>query len=204
MITMTEPKKKIQKRSLETRQKIIRTAEELFAQYGFDATNTNMIAKEAEISVGSIYTHFKDKWEIFLIILEQYRRKIYEFAKESIDRILREEDDLGATIKWAIPALYEINRINANLSRELERFVLVDERAAEIDARQEMAEDELILKLLNHFSDQVLVTDPESTATIINLQLRVVFRHLIKNRGEVDEKAILNAFTEMFLNSISR
>lgn len=201
---MAEQKKKPQKRALETRKKIISTAEDLFARHGFEDTNTNMIAREADISVGSIYTHFKDKWEIFRLILEEYRRNVYEFARESIERILQEEDDLSATIKWVIPALFEINRINENLSRELERFVLVDPRAAEIDARQERKEDALILKFLTHFKDQLLVSDLKSAATLINLQLRVVFRHLLNNPGNRKEKEILDTFIEMTLNSIRK
>jgi len=201
---MTETKKRPQKRSLETRNKIIGTAEKLFARYGFDETNTNMIAREAAISVGSIYTHFKDKWEIFLIILEEYRQKTYNFAAARIDQIVLEEHDPKEVLSMVIPALYEINRINQNLSNELERFVLVDSRAAEIDARQEKAEDQLIKKLLIHFKDHLLVTDIDSAATLINLQLRVVFRHLLKNQDNTDEKIFLDTFIEMLSNSIQK
>lgn len=201
---MTETKKRPQKRSLETRNKIIDTAEKLFARHGFDETNTNMIAREAAISVGSIYTHFKDKWEIFLIILEEYRQKTYNFAAASVDQIVTEEHDPKAVLSMVIPALYEINRINKNLSNELERFVLVDSRAAEIDARQEKAEDQLIKKLLLHFKDQLLITDIDSAATLINLQLRVVFRHLLKNQGNADAKKVLNTFIKMLSNSIQK
>ena len=199
---MHQAERKPQKRTLETRKKIIATTEKLIARHGFDATNTNMIAREADISVGSIYTHFKDKYEIFLIILEQYRQKTYDFACDSIEKIITENNDPKTVLAWAIPALYHVNKINRNLSLELERFVLVDRRAAAIDRRQEKAEDELIKKLLVHFKSKILVTDIDAAATLINLQLRILFRHLLQIRSKAGEKALLNAFIEMLSHSI--
>lgn len=45
-------------------EKIVRTAERLFAQKGFASTGMRAIAKAAQVSIGAIYHHFKSKEDI--------------------------------------------------------------------------------------------------------------------------------------------
>jgi len=59
-------------KSKNTRGKIIKSAMSLFITQGFAATTTQKIAEKAKISEGSIYTHFKNKKEIFEVILSTY------------------------------------------------------------------------------------------------------------------------------------
>lgn len=54
----------IQKRSKKTRQLIIETAFRLFLKNGYKKTNTILIAKEAKVSIGVVYSYFKDKKEL--------------------------------------------------------------------------------------------------------------------------------------------
>jgi len=192
----------VQKRSIETRNKIVITARELFAENGFEETNTNMIARAAGISVGSIYSHFKDKWEIFLIILEEHKEEILNYGKKNLDRILEQNQDVETAIKWIIPGLYQINKLNGRLNHELERFIQVDARAAAVHEKWETQEDQLLLRFLNHYSERLKISDPESAATILNLQLRSIFYYFFNNKENVDEKALISQFVEMMCNYI--
>ena len=47
-----------------TEERIVRTAERLFAQRGFASTGMRAIAKAAQVSIGAIYHHFKSKEDI--------------------------------------------------------------------------------------------------------------------------------------------
>ena len=65
--------------------KVIDTAKNHFARYGFDGTNTNKVAQDAGISVGSLYKYFATKEDLFLrvvhegsLLLEQALSKIGE------------------------------------------------------------------------------------------------------------------------------
>ena len=61
-----------QKRSKLMARKILDTALKLFCDKGYYNTTTNEIAREAGISVGSLYSYFQDKDTIFIEILKQY------------------------------------------------------------------------------------------------------------------------------------
>jgi AcrR family transcriptional regulator len=59
----------MQKRSEETRAKIMSVALEMFARQGYDATSVADICREAGVSKGAFYHHFPTKQDIFLALL---------------------------------------------------------------------------------------------------------------------------------------
>lgn len=61
-----------QARGLARIQSILDTAELLFAQIGYDATTTNLIAERAGISPGSLYQYFANKQAIAEALAERY------------------------------------------------------------------------------------------------------------------------------------
>lgn len=60
--------KKVQNRTLESRDKLLKAAYELFAEKGYYNTNTKEIVKKAGISVGNFYNYYKDKADIYLAL----------------------------------------------------------------------------------------------------------------------------------------
>ena len=84
-------KEPVQKRSRETRRKILKVAMELFSEVGFNVTTTALIAQRGGFSVGSIYAHFTNKREIFLTVLDEYSEQIFSYLQASIDRIIAQE-----------------------------------------------------------------------------------------------------------------
>ena len=67
-----------QARSQERFDKILDTAANLFAKKGFEATTTNEIAKEAAISIGSVYQYFDDKKGIAEALTARYVEALRE------------------------------------------------------------------------------------------------------------------------------
>ncbi len=66
----------IQKRSIEKRDKIIKLGFELMCNNGYFNTNTNDIAKYADVSTGIVYQYFNDKKEIFIEGFKEYSNSI--------------------------------------------------------------------------------------------------------------------------------
>ena len=55
----------------ETRDRILKSAEELFARKGFDATSVRQIIKKARVNLAAIHYHFGSKEGLFLAVLKQ-------------------------------------------------------------------------------------------------------------------------------------
>lgn len=66
----------IQKRSIEKRDRIIKLGFELMCNNGYFNTNTNDIAKYADVSTGIVYQYFNDKKEIFIEGFKEYSNSI--------------------------------------------------------------------------------------------------------------------------------
>lgn len=69
---MSDTRMPVQKRSMESKKKILDAGFALFCEKGFYKTNTIAIAKRAGVSTGAVYSYFKDKWQIYIAAFEDY------------------------------------------------------------------------------------------------------------------------------------
>ncbi len=63
----------------ELREKIISGARELFLEHGIENTSMRMIADKIEYSPATIYLHFKDKNELFYVIMDKAFTKFFNY-----------------------------------------------------------------------------------------------------------------------------
>ncbi len=62
----------MQRRSEETKHRILQTAQQLFAKNGYDATGVAEICAAAAVSKGAFYHHFPSKQAVFLTLLKDW------------------------------------------------------------------------------------------------------------------------------------
>lgn len=67
----------MQKRSLETQERILNTALMLFSEQGFERTGVDQICRNSGISKGAFYHHFSSKDELFLRLLDNWTEAIH-------------------------------------------------------------------------------------------------------------------------------
>lgn len=70
--------KPVQKRSRGRVEDILRAAEYVFNEKGYEASTTNAIADKAGIPIGSLYQYFKNKKAILDSLSEKYTRELKE------------------------------------------------------------------------------------------------------------------------------
>ncbi len=63
---------------------ILNASAKIFAQYGFDRSKIDNIAKEAGIGKGTIYGYFSSKDELFTECIKYYFKKYYIYTVKSI------------------------------------------------------------------------------------------------------------------------
>jgi len=74
----------------EKRERVLNAAAVEFARLGFTAANINVIAKKAEISIGSMYNYFESKEALFLTVGE----KGYQIIEDVLSKINLEDGDI--------------------------------------------------------------------------------------------------------------
>ncbi|KAA3643482.1 MAG: TetR family transcriptional regulator [Chloroflexi bacterium] len=89
----------------ERQERILAAAAELFVHYGYDKTTVDDIAREAGVSKGAIYLHFKSKDELFETLLVSEMQTYAEKWLELIDA-----DPKGGTLAAMYKnSLYALN-----------------------------------------------------------------------------------------------
>lgn len=88
--------KKTKQEALETRHRILDTAEMVFHQKGVSNTTLDNIAKAAGVTRGAIYWHFKNKTDVFNAMFDRVRLPLEEMAIATADEDV--QDPIGELI----------------------------------------------------------------------------------------------------------
>jgi len=109
------------------REKILHSAVQLFAEYGYHAAPLRDIARIAGIQAASIYYHYASKQALLIEIMETHMQRL----NANLERILREHDDPQRCLRAAIA-----NHIRLHTSYKAEFFIIDTEiRALEGENR---------------------------------------------------------------------
>ncbi len=61
-----------QARGIVTRRRVLQAAEQLFAKHGYEPTSMAMVARRANIGVGTVYHHVPDKRALLLALIDDW------------------------------------------------------------------------------------------------------------------------------------
>ena len=102
-----------EKQNKDKQKRIIEAAILEFSEKGFENANTNRIAREANISVGSLFKYFNNKTDLFLYIV-----KLAEAELESqIHGVLSMEKDFFDTVDMILSLIHEYSKTDKALVR---------------------------------------------------------------------------------------
>jgi len=80
----------------ETKDKLLRSAEQLFNQGGYEKASVDLIAENAGFSKGAFYSNFESKEAIFLALLESSKRRNIEALESLVTQEMSAEELLSA------------------------------------------------------------------------------------------------------------
>jgi AcrR family transcriptional regulator len=135
-------------RESKAKKKILQVAEDMFKQIGYASLNVNELAREAGVSIGTLYYHFPEGKmsilrEIRGRIAEEYKAKLSEkLDMERIDEAASFNEGLG----WLLETLIAIHReerfvLAAMESEVLSNLASYDEVAESIGVKELMESD---------------------------------------------------------------
>ena len=97
----------VQERSRQRREEILRTTASLLERVGFDDLTTILIARELQISVGSLYHYFPNKQAILYAMGEQWLEE-YSRALEDVSALVLEEMSITEFVDLALARLLRV------------------------------------------------------------------------------------------------
>jgi len=109
-------------RGIRTRGALVHAARAVFERDGYLAARLTDITAGADCSIGTFYTYFNDKEEIFAAIMEATKNEMLHPRMEHVDEV----DDPAAIIEASNRAYFESYRHNAKLMQLLEQVASID------------------------------------------------------------------------------
>jgi AcrR family transcriptional regulator len=111
----------MKRNSLNSRQQILKAAEEVFAREGFDKASIRAIARRARLNSALIYYYFKDKGGLYHTLLEESFRELGERLRTALAQETDPVKQLSAFIELYIRYLMEKRELAKIMHRELGR-----------------------------------------------------------------------------------
>jgi AcrR family transcriptional regulator len=182
-----------QTRSMETKEKILKTALKLFCENGFYKTTTNQIAKQASVPIGSLYSYFKNKDMILLEILADYDQSFLDKIDKAIEgNINFSKTDKKLWIKIIIETLIELHNESKEFILELQALNTSMPKVAEIHGIHDLKIKEKIIESLEYFKNEIKITDLEASAVIISDIISSVVDRIVFTNNEIGHNRIID------------
>lgn len=180
-----------QTRSIKTKEKIRNMAYQLFCEKGYFKTTTNEIAKEAKVSIGSLYFYYRDKDMILVEILDRYNEsflKVHESMNIQLE-LYRENPRLWIT--GFMEEMIKSHRASKEFNKELK---ILSHSMPEVSAVMEKQQETvrlMTLDYLNAFYDMLRVKDLEAASVVVVNIMSSLVDQIVFQDNPVDDSRII-------------
>lgn len=198
-----------ERKKLETRRRIFRSAFELFASKGFEETTVEEIARRADVAKGTVFNYFASKRALLLAAHQAWMETL--------------EEELGVPGSWEGPAREQLMRILGYLAdlaiqhRDVSRLVIFETmREAHLRlAEEDDLESQDSVRILEGLAETVLRggqergeirrdVDPEQAASLVAASaFSTLVRWLVKGGSAAEMKAALEAKLDIIFSGLS-
>ena len=186
-----------QKRAIETKMHIVETAIGLFSEKGYYNTSSNEISRRAGVAIGSFYSYFHDKKQLFLEALDYYDRRIREGMETdlSVEAAGREK-----TVQAFINNTIQAHKIFPGFHLEVEAMRILEPDISAAFHEKETREIRHLRELLEMWKHEVQVKDLETASIILyHIVEKTVHIVLFSKPEEVEEKKLIRELSAMIL-----
>jgi AcrR family transcriptional regulator len=190
-ITKPPVKAPRQERSIITRQKILNSSMKLFSKSGFEDTSIEMITKDAGIGLGTFYTHFNNKLEIFIETLEQHLRETTSTSERIYNSIYEKKMNIGDAVEFLIREMYVSSKDHLRLFLERREYILSSERFRKVYREEEARGLLLMQNFFSSFKTNIRDHDVESFALIL-INMVIITFVILYQTPDLDRKRVLN------------
>ena len=196
---INEIREPIQKRSIEKKEKIIKSGFELICEKGYYNTNTAEIARAAGVSTGIVYQYFKDKHDILVEGIKRYASDIFYPMLNVTSNIKIDKNNLDFILRNMINAFVENHKLSQIAHEEIMSMTHSDKEIAEFFQENEMVMTKNISKILvdNGFDSKNLDEKVHISIHLIDDLCHEIVYHKHK---DLDYDVMINLVIENILN----
>ena len=197
----SEIREPIQKRSIETKDKIIAAGFDLICNDGYFKTNTAKIAKKAGVSTGIVYQYFNDKRDIFLSGLDKYADNIFYPMLNTSDFNF-DKNNISDIMKKIVKKYINNHKLSLTAHEEITSMIHSDKDVAFYFYKREMEMTNKLSSILieNNFNIQNI---NEKVHIVIGLMDNLCHEIVYHKHKELDYTAMTDIIIKEIVNILS-
>lgn len=186
-----------QKRSIEKKQQIKDAALKLMSEKGYFATSSNEIAREAGVSIGTFYSYFKDKKELYAELVDD----IYTAVLTPINlNELPDDLSIEETVQLYVTAVFRGHEYQTAFQREISSL---SEQSDEFRAIEMVHKSNILhvfSEALKAYREELKPQDLETSTYIILTTVEAVIHDTLFHNGGKNKEAVIRELTAMIVN----
>lgn len=186
-----------QKRSIEKKQRIKDAALKLMSEKGYFATSSNEIAREASVSIGTFYSYFKDKKELYAELVDD----IYTAVLTPINlNELPDDLSIEETVQLYVTAVFRGHEYQTAFQREISSL---SEQSDEFRAIEMVHKSNILhvfSEALKAYREELKLQDLETSTYIILTTVEAVIHDTLFHNGGKNKEAVIRELTAMIVN----
>jgi AcrR family transcriptional regulator len=206
---MKEADKKIrtpvQNRSREKKDRIIQFAYDLFNQEGYNAISIRKIAKAAGVSIGTIYSYFQDKRDIYIATAALYGNQMYENFSSVIKKGKFPTENVEEVIYTIIIKFKEIIQSHYNFHLDSVVLSLTDEKIrAALNVQEHEIANSISALFVQLVGDKIEVQDEKIATFIVHKTMEDIVQHILFYKVDLPEDLVFRELALMISRYIEK
>lgn len=210
-----------QKRSIEKKQRIKDAAMKLMSEKGYHTTSSNEIAKEAGVSIGTFYSYYKDKKELYKELVAD----IYSIVLSPMNPVSNDGNasnnefgnssdghpnnntvldtsnlSIEETVYLYISIVFEGHEYQSEFQREIASLSEQSDEFREIEMSNKKHATEMFSSILASYKDELRVRDINTAVYMILTTVEAVVHDTVFHKKGKNKKAVMQELTAMIVN----
>lgn len=182
-----------QLRSINTKEKIREGAFTLFCQKGYYNTTTNEIARQAKVSIGSLYSYYKDKDTILLEILGLYNQQFVTAKEEVLAQAEIFKEDKKVWLRLLLDAFIKAHEASKEFIKELNVLYYVNPQVGAILDKQREETRHAIQDYIFLHREDIQVEDIEAAAALVFDFSSSIVDRVVFGQSNIDNERIIKS-----------
>ncbi len=195
-----EPK---QSRSIGMKEKILEAAFALFCDQGYYQTTTNAIARAAGVSIGSLYSYFKDKDAVFLEILGRYHQQFTVLHEELLNRPALYQADKKAWLRNLMESLITLHETHKGLYKEMNVLYYANPNVAAIMDKHMEDSRQCTTRFFRLWQDDIKVKDREAASIIAFELVSAIVDQIVFGKNTIDKERMISTAVEALMKFLT-
>jgi AcrR family transcriptional regulator len=186
-----------QRRSRETKARILKSAEYLFSKKGFYKTNSKEIARRAGVAVGNFYAYFGDKKAVLTELLEEHNQKVFQsilLFQGSVD--MKAEDPKAFFVSMIENVIHAHDSL-PDFHQDITFLMHVDSKVRAIMDRFRRIAFEKVKDLLFQFKDRLRISDLDAAAILLTRTIEDTVHGIKYDKEPIEAERLVSGLADM-------